>query len=54
MTGEKKMKRSIAIINYVAIFLLIVLFVVADCVAGHYSDHITIFLCRENVFFPFC
>ncbi len=49
MTGEKKMKRSIAIINYVAIFLLIVLFVVADCVAGHYADHITIFLCGQGI-----
>ena len=46
---KKKMKKSVAIVNFVAIALLIILIIVADCVAGHYSDHITIFLCGQGI-----
>lgn len=47
--GKNKMKKSVAIVNFIAIALLIILIIVADCVAGHFSDHITIFLCGQGI-----
>ena len=42
------MKKSLKIINGVAIVLLIALFVVLDCVAYRYRNHVTMFLCGSG------
>ena len=43
------MKNSIAIVNYIAIFLLIALFVVMNCVAYHFSNHLTQYFCGFGI-----
>lgn len=43
------MKKSLKIINSIAIALVIVLLVVADCFAVRYSDHITSYVCGFGI-----
>ena len=43
------MKKSIAIINFIGIFLLIALFVTLNCVAARFSNHITQYLCGFGI-----
>lgn len=43
------MKKSTTIINYVAILLLVALFVVMNCIAAKFSNHITQFLCGFGI-----